>query len=288
LIRDDAAARGRDVTVMRVVVLSDHPGDMLQEARQRRDAGSAREQSRHADAVARHGERVAGARRARDEARAQHRWLAWLRGVFAVVREQGQAPAAPRPAGHVSEREHALTGGKKGEQLAADGLGRSLGGEWTLLRGYRNRRGEIDHVLIGPRGVFAIESKYRNATVTCTGDRWKYARYDRYGNLVEGPAELISGGRSPSEQLNEPASELEDFLRSRGHPVAIQRVVLFNHPRSRVGTCTSPTVHITTSTDQVISLLNRSPAVIAAGERTELEQLITRDHQHHNTRRRTD
>jgi Nuclease-related domain len=272
---------------MQVVVLSDHPKDMQQESRQRRTAGTAQEQSRHADALALHAGRVAAVRRSRDEARARRRWLAWLGAVLGVWRERRRVPAAPRLAGRPSEREHAIAGGIEGERLAAEGLGRSLGDEWTLLRGYRNRRGEIDHLLLGPRGLFAIESKYRNATVTCTGDRWQYARYDRYGNLVDGPAELISGGRSPSEQLNEPASELEDFLRSRGHPVAIERIVLFNHPRSQVGTCTSPTVHIATSTDQVISVLNRSPAAITVDERTELEQLITHDHQHHNARRRT-
>jgi hypothetical protein len=271
---------------MRVLVLSDHPSDMLQETRHRRATATAREQSRFGDAVTQHGERIARARRARDEARTQHRWLSWLRGVFAVLREQRRAGAAPPRAVQVSEREHALTSGKMGEQLAADGLGRGLGNEWTLFRGYRNRRGEIDHLLLGPRGLFAIESKYHNATVTCAGDRWQYTRYDKYGNLVDGPAELISGRRSPSEQLNEPADQLEDFLRSRGHPVAIQRVVLFNHPRSRVGTCTNPTVHITTSTDQVISLLNRSPGAISADEHTELGRLIRRDHQHHNARRR--
>jgi hypothetical protein len=140
--------------------------------------------------------------------------------------------------------------------------------------------------VLGPRGLLAIESKYHNATVTCAGDRWQYARYDRYGNLVGGPAELTSGGRSPSEQLNEPADQLAGFLRSCGHPVAIQRVVLFNHPRSRVGTSANPTVHITTSTDQLIGLLKRSPGAISADERTELGRLIKRDHQHHDARRR--
>jgi hypothetical protein len=256
-----------------------------EETQQSRAAATARAQSQYRDVVRRHGERIARARRARDEA-AQHRWLAWLRGVFAVSREQRRAPAAPPLAGQVSEREHALTGGKMGEQLAADGLGRYLGDEWTLFRGYRNRRGEIDHLLLGPRGLFAIESKYHNATVTCAGDRWQYTRYDRYGNLVDGPAELVSGGRSPSEQLNEPADQLEGFLRSRGHPVAIRRVVLFNHPRSRAGTCANPTVHITSSTDQVISLVSRFPGAISADEHTELGRLIKRDHQHHNVRRR--
>ena len=68
--------------------------------------------------------------------------------------------------------------------MAAE-LGRLLGDSWTLFRGYRNRRGEIDHLLLGPRGLFAIEVKNLNATVHIDGDRWRADKYDRYGNLVE-------------------------------------------------------------------------------------------------------
>jgi len=43
--------------------------------------------------------------------------------------------------------------GIAGEQLVATELGRVLDDDWTLLRGYRNRRGEIDQLLLGPRGL---------------------------------------------------------------------------------------------------------------------------------------
>ena len=56
-------------------------------------------------------------------------------------------------------------------------LGRALDDDWTLLRGYRNRRGEIDQLLLGPRGLFAIEVKNLNATVTVDGDRWRADKY---------------------------------------------------------------------------------------------------------------
>ena len=75
-------------------------------------------------------------------------------------------------AGQSSSEEEILTAGVAGEQQVAAQLGRVLGDEWTLLRGYSNRRGEIDHLLLGPRGLLAIESKHRNATVHCDGDTW--------------------------------------------------------------------------------------------------------------------
>jgi len=155
---------------------------------------------------------------------------------------------------------------------------RVLGDDWTLLRGYRNRGGEIDHLLLGPRGIVAIEGKHRNATVHCDGDNWRFEKYDRYGNLVERGEICDRGGRSPSVQLNEPADLLEEFLRSRGRPVSIQRVVLFTHPRSKLGNRSHPTVHIATSTTYIINLLNGSPPELDAEQLARLERLIVRHH----------
>jgi len=186
-----------------------------------------------------HPERAARARDTRDQARAQRRWAAWLRGVFAVWRADGQIPAARLPASQPTDEEQRLAAGAAGERLVADALGRVLDDTWTLARGYVNRRGEIDHVLLGPRGLFAIEVKNQNATIDCHGDQWWSTKYDKYGNLVR-PRQQMSNrqGRSPSVQLNEPAGQLEGFLRPRGHPaVTVGRVVVLTHPRAQLRSC---------------------------------------------------
>jgi hypothetical protein len=272
---------------MRVVVLSDHPGDLLRAARQGRTAARGPEGRKFEAALARHEERVAAARRVRDAARAQHRGGAWLRGVLAVARARRQAPAAPPPAGgRVPDREASLAAGVAGEQLAAAGLGRALGDEWTLLRGYRNRRGEIDLILVGPRGLFAIEVKYYNGTVSCDGDRWWVDRYDRSGrHLAREPME-DTGGRSPSTQVTEPAVLLEQFLRSRGHQAAVQRIVLLTHASGRFGHCANPTVGLAASVPEVLRLVRASPAELPDAEVTRLADRVRHDHEHHQSRRR--
>lgn len=122
---------------MRTVPLSNHPDAMLRAARQRRAAlGTA-----------------LGA------ARPQRRWAAWLRSVLAVWRVRRPVPAARTRAGQPTDEEAKLAAGAAGESFVAGELGRALDDEWTLLRGYHNRRGEIDLVLVGPRGLFAIEVK---------------------------------------------------------------------------------------------------------------------------------
>jgi Nuclease-related domain len=269
---------------LRIVQLSDHPGDMLRQSQRRRASTASREQALHEREQEQHRKRVDRARQVRAEAFGQRRWLDWLRAVLAVGREQRQAPAAPALARAASNQEEIQAAGVRGEQLAADEFGRSLGDDWTLLRGYRNRRGEIDLLLLGPRGLVAIEVKYHNATVTCTGDHWRETRYDRTG--VPRVTELTDGGgRSPSQQVNQSADELEGFLAARGHPAQVHRIVLFNHPRAQLGNCTSPTVAIVTSAGQVIRMLRKSKVAITEDERAQLADLIIRGHQNPRSRR---
>jgi len=238
---------------MRVIELSNHPADMLGDASRQRAAA----------------------------ARPGRRWWTWLRRIFTGRRDQRRAPGPP------SDLEEKIRAGIEGEQHVAAELGRALGDDWTLLRGYRNRRGEIDHLLLGPRGLFAIEVKNLNATVYVDGDRWRADKYDNYGNLVEQHPIADRKGRSPGEQVNEPADDLERFLGSRGQPVPVQRVVVLAHRRSRLGTVRHPTVLVGASTAYLLTLVS-APAqgLLSHHQRAEIQRLIRHDHDFHNQRRR--
>ena len=269
---------------MRIVELSDHPSAMLREERKRQHTTEEQARSTYAAELARHQERMQEARARQREARLRHRWLAWLRAVFAMRRERARAPRPPVIPAWPSGQEEILMAGRAGEQRVASELGRVLDDAWVLFRGYRNRGGEIDHLLVGPRGIFAMEGKHRNATVHVDGDHWRYDKYDRYGNLVEQGEIADRGGRSPSMQVNQPADELEKFLHSRGQNVTIRRVVVLTHDRSRLGTCRNPTVFVTSSTDQVLAMVRESPAQFDTGKATEIERLIRQDHVFHEAR----
>jgi hypothetical protein len=271
---------------MRVVPLSDHPGELLRRERQRGTKEQRLARSQFDTARRQH---QAGLRRLeakRDKARAKRRWLAWLMAALAIRRARRQAPAPPSLLTAMSDDEAKLAAGVKGEQAVADALGRSLNDDWVLLRGYRNRRGEIDHVLLGPGGLAAIEVKYVNGTVHCDGDRWRVVKFDNYGNKVEEYDLADRGSRSPSMQLNEPADELRDFLRSRGEDVDLLRVVQLTHDKSRIGTCRRATVSIFTKTDQITALMKKVPQPLDAQRRKRIESLIVGNHRHHDRRRR--
>ena len=62
--------------------------------------------------------------------------------------------------------------GAAGEEATARALA-SLPPEWTVLHDVRwpgRRKANIDHVVIGPGGVFVIDSKYWSGTVSVAGD----------------------------------------------------------------------------------------------------------------------
>jgi hypothetical protein len=273
---------------MRVVPLSDHPGDLLKQALRHEDQQHQRALVKYEATVKRHKTEVRKAERTRDEARARRRWLTWLRAVLAVRRVRRQVPVPPdAPAASAPTDEQAkLAAGVRGEQFVADELGRDLGDDWVLLRGYKNRRGEIDHLLLGPRGLVAIEVKNINGTVHCDGDEWRVDKYDNYGNLVEqySIGDKSSRQRSPSEQLNEPADELEEFLRSRGEDVGVLRVVLLVHSKAEVGDCRKATVNIYTRASEVIRLVGKVKQPFDPATRKRLEELIIGDHRHYAKR----
>jgi hypothetical protein len=275
---------------MRVIELSDHPGDMLTDLSLRRQAAGSRARSRYEDALIQHQARVQTLRVKRDRARKHHEWRTWLRLIVAVWAERRRAPVKParQPNDTETDTEEKIRAGIAGERLVAADLGRALGDDWTLLHGYRNRRGEIDHLLLGPRGLFAIEVKNINATVHVDGDRWQADKYDNYGNLVEQRPIADRKGRSPSEQLNEPAADLKRFLHERGQPVTIQKVVILAHKRSRLGRSRHLTVQVGTSAGYLLSLVRESddPGKLDERQRAEIERLIRRDHDFHERRRR--
>ena len=271
---------------MRVIELSNHPGDLLRQTRKRADREQQRAAAQFQVARRKHQAQVDRLIAARDRARAGRRWFAWFRAALAVRRARRQAPAAAASPTSPSEDEARLVAGIAGEQFLTDELGKVLNGEWVLFRGYQNRRGEIDHLLLGPRGLAAIEVKYVNGTVHCDGDRWRVRKFDNYGNLVEDYELTDKRGRSPSVQLNEPADQLEEFLRSRGEDVRLLRVVQLTHPKAQVGAGRGATVDIFTRTSQLPGLMQKVPQPLDKARRARLEDLIVRDHRFHQSRRR--
>ena len=93
--RAASGAAQRKGGTVRTIELSSHPGDALRLARQRLADASQQDQAEFEDALARHELLIRRARSARDRARSQRRWLAWLRGAADVRTMRRLAPVPP-------------------------------------------------------------------------------------------------------------------------------------------------------------------------------------------------
>jgi Nuclease-related domain len=274
---------------MRFVTLSDHPGDRLAQARRQREAADAadRQHSQHVLAAAR--QAVQDARGRRNDFWSQRRLLSWLREVLTLRRLHRIPPPRPPSAREPDGDEEALAAGVRGEREVAGVLAGTLDQSWVLVKGYENPRGEIDCLLIGPGGLFAVEVKYVNGTFAITRDRWSYVQIDRYG-IAHGPFELTDKGRRrrpPNVQLNEPLQSLEQFLEKFGHPVRFHPVVLLSHPKARIERRADGIgVQVLTDTSELLRLALRQGTVLDAAELSTVERLVIRDHEYHAARRR--
>src|SRR5262249_10174824 len=128
---------------------------------------------------------------------------------------------------------------------------------------------------------------YVNGTFRITRDRWRFVKYDNYGNPVEQGAVQDRGGRPPNVQLTEPLAVLEEFLAKRGQPVRMQPVVLLNHPKARIDQCAADVgVLALTSTPQLLRLVLEANAELSGSQLAEVERLVERDHRFHAAARR--
>ncbi|PLS78769.1 MAG: hypothetical protein CYG59_16630 [Chloroflexi bacterium] len=172
-------------------------------------------------------------------------------GLIALVLLGVMAVAGPK------ERDIAIKrAGAAGEAVLPQLL-RALPDTYTLLNGVPvpGARADIDHVLVGPRGIWAIEAKHHVGMVQCVGDAWGYARLGAGGIPRSGHI------GNPSQQARRAAEALQRFLAQRRLPQHVQPLVVFTHPKVEL-TLEAPTVPIIRA-DEVLAFLARSPDRLA-------------------------
>ena len=260
---------------MRTEVMSEHPDVMLADAERERRRGVTEQVAL-----------VESLRQERGQARSEGRWLAWLRLALAVSGAKREARRQHMFSALPTAREQTIRAGRNAERRVADELSEALDDEWVLLRGYCNPRGEIDALLLGPRGLFAIEEKYRSIRIYIRGDEWIAQQIDKNGRSYGARFPIQDGkGRSPSEQVKDPVAALSRWLSTNKCGTPITPVVLLTHPSARIGSLQHPTVRVETSVRRFLALVERSQHVLNAGRRADIERLIRRDHEFHQAKK---
>ena len=152
-----------------------------------------------------------------------------------------------------------------------------------MVSGYKNSKGEIDQVLIGPSGLTTIEIKYVNGSVSVEGDSWFRDKYDNYGNLVESRIPIADRrGRSPSRQLNEATEKLVSHASKRLPGLRATPIVVLAHPKSEIESVVSATaIPVTLDTWDLEQTLGTRSNPLQAQQQAELIEILWRDHAYH-------
>lgn len=272
---------------MRVEVLSDHGHHQLQQTEQELQTAEAN-MAALSDAYRHTWNELDSARRAKPLWKRVFRVAsAAERDVWA--RERGirqQLRHAEVGSTQIHQRAQQQAAGIQGEDVLQLALASALSDEWMMLRGYHNRRGEADHVLVGPRGVWAVEVKYRRVRLTVDGDHCWYEKLDRYGNVVETGWALDGRGRSWSQQVNDVAGDLARWLGRHQYDVGVCTAVMLTHAGAVLGPCENLTVHlIGTDPQRLLEAIAESPPSLDTEACEGIVRLIRRDHRFHAAKR---
>jgi hypothetical protein len=105
-----------------------------------------------------------------------------------------------------------------------------LSDEWNMVNNYTipHKNCDIDHLLIGPKGIFVIETKNYNGKVECVGDSWTYTKTGKNGGVYRGHI------NNPSRQLKRNVWELRKYLEKKlggkdKFPYWIQGILVFTN-----------------------------------------------------------
>jgi hypothetical protein len=157
----------------------------------------------------------------------------------------------------------------------------------TLLCGYRNRKGEVDGVLVTPSGVWSVEVKNRNVELDVDGTRWTVSEVDNYGNLKDRYPAADTTGRSWARQVLEPARDLERWLRRNGLDVPIHTAVMLIHDRASItGVQNSEVDLVSTRPEVLIDAVTLAKPALSDAQRRKVVRLVAKDHRHHELQRR--
>lgn len=107
--------------------------------------------------------------------------------------------------------------GLEGENHVTKTLSSTLNDEYYLINDVwlpDGKKGNIDHIVLGPTGIFAVETKNQTGKIECNGDVWN--------GVI---------GRNPSKQARDNAFRVHDAIASseifKSRKLWVQGVVVF-------------------------------------------------------------
>lgn len=178
--------------------------------------------------------------------------------------------------------------GLAGERVIPDRYRPHLPDEWLLFNGCLSNGIDIDHLLLGPTGLWAIEVKNDKVLLRVDGEVWSGRFLDNHGNVVdERPAATKRGeGTSWGREIRLPAEALARQLERRDTPTVVNTAVVLVNELARVEhRATTEVDLVTADLDELDRAIFDRPAVLDAERIQRLDDLIVAHHDYHQRRR---
>jgi hypothetical protein len=127
-----------------------------------------------------------------------------------------------RPIDRHERAERSYHKGRQGEEVLAAFLADHLDASWTLYRNVvlPDGRGDIDAVLVGPRGIYALEVKAYSGSYRNEGKTWRRRQGGRWVEMKNSPTRQALGN----------AVRLHHFLKERDVVMHVEPRVVWVGP----------------------------------------------------------
>jgi hypothetical protein len=124
--------------------------------------------------------------------------------------------------------------GRKGEEQVVEQLRTALDHRWTIYRNLQlpKRKDDLDQVLVGPGGIWAVQVKTFSMPLRCSNNVWEYRRGRRW---IRCDAKY-----DPATQVTRQATMLHDFLARNGIDRFVERAIALAEAVPAADVATSP------------------------------------------------
>jgi Nuclease-related domain len=158
--------------------------------------------------------------------------------------------------------------GRKGEDQVAEQLRQTLDHRWTIYRNLQlpGRKDDLDLVLVGPGGVWAVQVKATGAPLRVQAGRWELRRGGRW----------VAAQPDPARQVTGQATALNDFFKRQGFNRFVDRAIALAEPQpfDQFTTSEIPVWLPFNIAERAAALSTRHPP--SAGELSRINELLAR------------
>lgn len=160
--------------------------------------------------------------------------------------------------------------GLNGERRVIKNLSDKLNNEYSIFNNVllkdTKRRGDVDHIIVGPTGIFVIETKNNQGVVSFNGFNWKG---------VKG---------SPSQQVRDNMFRIKDLLKHctvfEDNDLFLKHIVLFSNPKAEIKISKEPEygckiIQLKSLSDTcLVDFIKNEPTRFTDQEVTKIEQCL--------------